>query len=268
MRTEKQVGLVVFDWAGTTTDYGSQAPVQVFDRTFQAFGVHFTRPEINAPMGLEKRAHIRALLSSERGAQLWEQAQGRPWTEADVERIYVQFEETLRAVVTEFCEPIAGVVEAVAQLRALGLKIGSTTGYNREIMGLVGPAAAAQGYAPDCIITPDDTGLGRPAPFMIYACMQLFGVWPSARVVKVGDTIADIREGKNAGAWSVGLLEGSNLLGLTREEAATMAPEALAECKAAARARYLEAGADFVLERIHDLPALIATIDARLAARA
>lgn len=268
MRTDKQVGLVVFDWAGTTTDYGSQAPVQVFDRTFRAFGVAFTRAEINAPMGLEKRAHIRALLSSERGGQLWERAQGRPWTEADVERIYAQFEATLRAVVTEFCEPIDGVVDAVAQLREMGIKIGSTTGYNREVMGLVGPAAATQGYAPDCIITPDDTGLGRPAPFMIYACMQRLGVWPVKRVVKVGDTIADIREGKNAGAWSVGLLTGSNLLGLTREEAETMAPEALAECKAAARARYLEAGADFVLESIRELPALISTIDARLAVQA
>ena len=53
-----QIQLVVFDWAGTTTDFGSQAPTQVFDRTFSQYGLHFSQQEINAPMGMEKKAHM------------------------------------------------------------------------------------------------------------------------------------------------------------------------------------------------------------------
>ena len=160
----------------------------------------FDRADINAPMGMEKRAHIRTMLSTEKGSALWQQAQGRAWTEADVNALYESFEETLRQVVAEYSHPIPGVPETVEELRKMGLKIGSTTGYTSEIMSLVAPVAAREGYAPDCIITPDQTdGLGRPTPFMLFACMQRLRVWPVSRVVKVGDTISDISERQERG---------------------------------------------------------------------
>ena len=261
--------LVVFDWAGTTTDYGSQAPVHVFDRTFKARGLSFDRADINAPMGMEKRAHIRTMLSTEKGSALWQQAQGRAWTEADVDALYESFEETLRQVVAEYSHPIPGVPETVEELRKMGLKVGSTTGYTSEIMSLVAPVAAREGYAPDCIITPDQTdGLGRPTPFMLFACMQRLRVWPVSRVVKVGDTISDISEGKSAGAWAIGILTGSNLVGLDQDEAATLPAEQVEARKAAARKAYLEAGADLVIDSIRELPDAIRVINARLAAEA
>ena len=71
------IQMVVFDWAGTTVDYGSSAPSVVFDRVFTEAGLHLTREEINRPMGLEKKAHIRQLLSSENGSTQWQQAYGR-----------------------------------------------------------------------------------------------------------------------------------------------------------------------------------------------
>lgn len=263
------LALVVFDWAGTTTDYGSQAPVHVFDRTFRARGLTFDRADINAPMGMEKRAHIRAMLSTEKGADLWRKAQGRAWTDADVDALYESFEATLRQVVAEYSHPMPGVPEAVGELRRMGLKIGSTTGYTSEIMDLVAPVAAREGYAPDCIITPDQTdGLGRPTPFMLYACMQRLRVWPANRVVKVGDTISDIREGKNAGAWAIGILTGSNLVGLDQTEAETLPAEQVEARKAEARAAYLAAGADLVIDSIRDLPEAIRTLNARIEAEA
>ena len=261
------IARVVFDWAGTTTDYGSQAPVQVFDQVFRTHGLCFDRADINAPMGMEKRAHIRAMLSTEKGSRLWRQAQGRDWAEGDVDGLYDAFEATLRQVVASFSHPIPGVAETVAELRRMGLRIGSTTGYTSEIMALVAPVAAREGYAPDCIITPDQTeGLGRPTPFMLYACMQRLRVWPATRVVKVGDTVSDIREGKGAGAWAIGVLTGSNLVGLAQAEAEALPPERLEALKAEARAAYLAAGADAVIDSIRDLPAAIRAIDARMAA--
>lgn len=258
------IALIVFDWAGTTTDYGSQAPVQVFARTFAARGLHFDRADINAPMGMEKRAHIRAMLSTEKGTRLWESAQGRSWTEADIDALYEAFEATLRQVVADFSHPIPGVPETIAALRAAGLKIGSTTGYSSEIMERVAPVAAREGYAPDCIVTPDQTGgLGRPTPFMVYECMRRLNVWPAERVVKVGDTLSDIREGKNAGARSIGILTASNLLGLDAAEAAALPVAEMAALKEKTRAAYLAAGADLVIDRFGDLPAAIVELNAR-----
>lgn len=261
---DKTIRLAVFDWAGTMTDFGSQAPMLVFDRTFSQFGLHFSREEINAPMGMEKKAHIRTMLSTENGRALWLEAKGRAWNEDDVECVYRQFEENLRQVVAEHSEVIPGAAETAAALRGRGIKIGSTTGYTSEMMQYVLPVAAAGGYAPDCVVTPDITGYSRPTPFMLFECMRRAGVYPPACVVKVGDTTTDIREGKNAGAWAVGVLVGSNLMGLSLQEYEQADEATLRTCKEKARAAYFAAGADLVIDSIWELPAAIDALNARL----
>ena len=52
--------LVIFDWAGTTVDYGSFAPVHAFALAFGKFGLTPTVEEIRAPMGMLKRGHAPA----------------------------------------------------------------------------------------------------------------------------------------------------------------------------------------------------------------
>lgn len=256
-----KIQLVVFDWAGTTTDFGSQAPVHVFDRTFSQYGLHFTREEINAPMGMEKKAHIRTMLSTAHGSELWQNAKGRPWTEQDVDAVYESFEENLRHVVAEYSRVMPGVSETVQQLRTQGVKIGSTTGYTSEIMQYVLPVAKSDGYDPDCVVTPDVVGFGRPTPFMLYECMRQTGVWPASQVVKVGDTVVDIQEGKNAGAWAIGVLKGSNLMGLSQEEHEQTDEKDLQDRAEKTRQAYLAAGADLVIDSILDLPEAIHTLE-------
>ena len=265
MNQQYQIGLVVFDWAGTTVDYGSSAPSEVFDRVFSAAGITLTREEINAPMGMEKKAHIRELLSCPSGRDQWKTRYKRPWNEEDVERLYQEFEATLSQVVAEYSVPLPGVREAVAALRDMGIKIGSTTGYNAQIMEKVIPAAKALGYEADCVVTPDVTGKGRPSPFMLYECMRQMEIYPPCRVVKVGDTVVDIAEGKNAGAYTIGVLTGSNLLGLTQAEYEDMERHELSRRKKKAALRYLESGADLVIDSIQELPQVIQTLNRRMA---
>ena len=81
----------------------------------------------------------------------------------------------------------------------------------------------------------------------------------------MGDTVVDIQEGKNAGAWSVGILTGSNLLGLTQAEYQAMAPDELEARKRKAADRYREAGADLVIDSIWDLPAAVEELNRRMA---
>ena len=113
-------------------------------------------------------------------------------------------------------------------------------------------------------MTPDIAGVGRPTPFMLYECMKKFNVYPPESVIKVGDTITDIKEGKNAGAWSIGLLNGSNLMGLTREEADHMDPLKLAARKEEVRKKYMEAGADLVLDHISQLPDAVELLNRKM----
>ena len=265
MDNQNKIQMVVFDWAGTTVDYASSAPSTVFERVFTSIGIKLTREEINRPMGMEKKAHIRELLSCESGNRQWLETQKRPWEESDVEMLYHKFEEMLYQVVAEYSTPIPGVVETVAELRDQGIKIGSTTGYTSQMMEQVVPKARTMGYEADCVVTPDITKASRPTPFMLFECMRQLKVYPPCKVAKVGDTVVDMLEGKNAGAWSIGILNGSNLLGLSQEEFHTMDAEQLKQCKQKTAEAYRQAGADLVIDSIRDLPAALEELNRRLA---
>ena len=75
--------------------------------------------------------------------------------------------------------------------------------------------------------------------------------------MKIGDTVSDILEGKNAGAVTVGVLEGSSEIGLLESEYERLTDEEKNELKNKAAARYLEAGADYVVDNLSSVLELI-----------
>src|SRR3712207_6338466 len=82
---------VVLDWAGTTVDHGSLAPMGAFVEAFGRFGVEVTVEEARGPMGMAKRPHVAAILALPRVAEAWERAHGRAPTGADVDAVYEAF---------------------------------------------------------------------------------------------------------------------------------------------------------------------------------
>ena len=46
----KKIKAVIFDWAGTTVDFGCMAPVQAFVEVFKEFGIEPTMEEVREPM--------------------------------------------------------------------------------------------------------------------------------------------------------------------------------------------------------------------------
>ena len=245
---------IIFDWAGTTVDYGSFAPVQAFVEAFEAFGITPTLEEVRKPMGMLKIDHIRTMLSMDRIHDLWKEKQGRDWTEDDVQHVYEIFEKKIMEILSRFAEPKPYVVETIQKLREMGLKIGSTTGYTDEMMAVVVPGAKAKGYEPDCWFSPDAVGkCGRPYPYMIFKNMEALKLQDVSRVMKVGDTVSDIKEGKNAGMISVGILEGSSVLGLIESEYNSLTPSAKASILDQAAQTYKNAGADYVIKDIRGI---------------
>ena len=63
MNDSGQIKAVIFDWAGTTVDFGSLAPLAAFRAAFQDSGVPVSDDEIRGPMGHEKRQHITYMLN-------------------------------------------------------------------------------------------------------------------------------------------------------------------------------------------------------------
>lgn len=220
---------VIFDWAGTTVDFGCTSPVSAFKEAFRRAGIDVTDEEVRAPMGLLKRDHIKTMLAMPRIAQAWQDKYGAAATDADAEKIYADFEPALMAVVTE--------------------------------------GARKGGYAPEMVQTADsNNGFGRPWPYMIFSNMRGLGLSNVRQVVKVGDTTSDMAEAKNAGVIAVGVCVGSSMIGLDAQSWAALPEAERTEQIKSARQRFYAAGADYVIESIGDLPALIEDLNARSAA--
>jgi phosphonoacetaldehyde hydrolase len=259
------VRAVIFDWAGTTVDYGSRAPVAAFTELFRRRGVPVTEEEARRPMGAHKKEHIRQMLAMESVANRWLHARGAEPSPEDVDSLYGEFIPLQMEVIKLHADVIPETVQTVQTLRECGIKIGSTTGYTREMMAPLLRASAEGGYLPDSVVCADEVPAGRPAPWMALECAMRLGVYPVFACVKVGDTVADIAEGLNAGMWSVGITKTGNELGLSQAEVDALSGTELANRLATASERLLAAGAHYTIEGLAELPAVIESINQRLA---
>ncbi len=256
---------VIFDWAGTIIDFGSCGPMGVFVEAFASFGVEISITEARGPMGKPKRDHIADLMALPRVAEAWRARHGYTVTDADIDRVYDVFVPMNVKVAANFAGLIPGAAETVAACRARGLKIGSTTGYTREIMAPILPIAAAQGYSPDNLVCAGDLAEGRPSPLMMYRTFADLGVYPPAAVVKVDDTAPGIEEGLAAGTWTVAVAASGNETGLSLSEWLALDTAGREAAAAPARAKLKACGAHYVIDTIAELEPVIDAIEQRLA---
>lgn len=249
---------VLLDWAGTTVDYGSRAPMAVFIEIFRRCGIPITAEEARGPMGRAKRDHIATIVAMPRVTALWQEVHGRPPVDADIDGMYREFlplqKETLARMGSDV---IPGVSDAIAALRSRGLKIGSSTGYTRELMEVVAPRAVSGGYAPDTMICADDVPAGRPLPWMNFLACQQLGVYPPASVVVVDDTPVGIEAGLNAGMLTVAVTQTGNSLGLSEAEVEQLPVAERQQRLDQIAADFRRVGAHHVIRSVAELPALL-----------
>ncbi len=259
------VQLVVFDWAGTTIDFGCMAPAGAFAELFQRHGVHATVEEARGPMGMHKRDHIRTMIQMPSLAKQWEAKHGHVATEDDVEALFNEFIPMQLEVLPNYCTMIPGVIETANALRARGLKLGGTTGYNAEMMQICMDAAKKAGYVPDASVAGSQVPAGRPAPWMAVQVAMNLGVYPFESIIKVGDTVTDIHEGLNGGMWAVGITVTGNEVGLSPADWTALPAAEQQRLNDKASVKLLEAGAHYVIDGVKDLLPVVDAINARLA---
>jgi len=263
MNDDGRIRAVLLDWAGTAIDHGSRAPARVFVEVFAAVGIELTESEARGPMGLAKRDHVAAILALPRVHELWSRIHQRHPSPVDVDDIYRRFLPLQKAVLADHCEPIPGVIEAVDFCRRHGIAIGSTTGYTRELMDVVIPAAARAGFAPDVVICSDEISAGRPAPWANFRAAERLRIYPPAAIVVIDDTAPGVAAGRNAGMPTLGVTLTGNGLGLSAEALARLAADERAQRAAAVGSMLLAAGADGCLGGVADLPAWLEARDFR-----
>ena len=255
---------VLLDWAGTAMDFGCIAPAVVFVEVFKRQGVPIDMVEARAPMGAHKRVHIQRITELDSVRARWQARHGRLPNEADVNRMFKEFVPLQLKCLSDYSELIPGTLEAVAELRKRGIKIGSTTGYMTEMMKINLRDAARQGYKPDSTVCASEVPAGRPYPYMCLQNVMNLGVTTVEACVKVDDTVPGVEEGLNAGMWTIGLAVSGNEVGLSLKAWKRLSKAEKEEKRARAHRRMAQAGAHYTVDTIAEMMPCIDDIEARI----
>lgn len=190
--------LVICDMAGTTVEDAGQVPA-AFTAALAEQGIVLSPAEVNAVRGASKRQTIHALTpeGSDRAARS--------------AATYAAFVRHLKAAFAQGVRPVAGAVETFRWLRERGVKIALDTGFDREITNLLLTALDWQTGVVDAVVCGDEVSAGRPAPYLIFRCLEAAGVQSVHRVAAIGDTVLDLQAGHHAGVrWNIGVLSGAH----------------------------------------------------------
>jgi len=255
---------VLLDWAGTTMDFGCMAPARVFVEVFTRRNVPITIEEARAPMGAHKRVHMQKISELDSVRARWQQAHGRPPNDGDVSAMFAEFVPLQVACLSEYSTLIPGTLEAVAELRRRGIRIGSTTGYLAEMMLVNQKDAKRQGYEPDATVCAGEVPAGRPYPYMCLLNVIRLGVSAVQACVKIDDTVPGVEEGLNAGMWTIGLAVSGNEVGMTLEHWNALPAAGQKLKRERAYTRLQQCGAHYTVDTIADIMPCIDDIQARI----
>ena len=199
------IQLAMFDMAGTTVnDEVDGHPLMVISmmRAFAKHGIELAPDAINKHRGKQKSEAIQTLLK--------EVAELSP---ADAERVgdsvYRDFLHELESNLASISE-IDGTTELFRHLRSKDIHIGVGSGFPMQVVqAIVSQLGWLEKGLLDYVGSAEQVGVGRPNPQMILDAMKQLNITDGSKVVKIGDTVVDIQEGKNARAWTVAVLTGS-----------------------------------------------------------
>ena len=191
--------LAVFDIAGTTVR-DEKFVALAFQKALANGGHDLEISQIDTVMGLAKPVAIGLVLELDPNSE-------------KVQAIHDDF----RAEMVKFyqederVQPIEGATKVFSMLRENGVKVALDTGFDREITDIILQRLGWDSSVLDGSMTVDEVAVGRPAPDMIQALMAQFGVVSPERVMKLGDTVSDMKEGRAAGCGLViGVLSGTD----------------------------------------------------------
>lgn len=131
------------------------------------------------------------------------------------EDLYTIFDKELaEAYNTIDIKPQPGTLEIFKALQQKNILVVLNTGYNKTTAkSLLNKLNWQQGEQIDGLVTATDVQNNRPLPDMIQLAMKQFFITDANEVAKVGDSIIDIEEGKNAGCGlSIGITTGAHTM--------------------------------------------------------
>jgi phosphonatase-like hydrolase len=197
------IKMVVFDMAGTVLNENNVV-YKTLRKAINEAGYNFTLDEVLAQgAGKEKLQAIKSILD------VYAQKQD----DRLAGEIYGRFIVYLKdAYNTLEILPQDNAEDLFRELKDKEIRVVLNTGYNTETaQTLINKLGWEKGVQYDSLVTATDVDHNRPDPDMIWLAMERFGITDAHEVAKVGDSIIDIEEGKNAGcSLNVGITTGAH----------------------------------------------------------
>lgn len=201
----KKFSAVLFDTIGTTVvEDRPDIITNCFVDAFVGEGFIVTSAEISTIRGQDKLGGIRQLITQQGG-------------DARVAiSVLNRFKENFRSQLRHFRE-VDDLEGVLSKLRNDSVKLGVGTGLPSDLFKLLYDHLRWERFRFDFIGISDEIGFSRPHPAMIDLMRQRFGI-AKEEFLKVGDTVADIREGKNAGVRTAVVMSGTQSSTLIQNE--------------------------------------------------
>jgi phosphonatase-like hydrolase len=197
--------LVVFDLGGTIIHDRGEVPA-AFAAALRAFRIDFDPEDVAAWRGASKREVLEQLVARQQPSL---PARDRDALVGDVQQ---RFRDALQVQLRAAPDlAMADAASAFARLKSAGIRIALNSGFDRPVLDTILGLTGWSGGVFDVVVCGDDVPMGRPAPLMIFRCMEQAGVADPRRVAVVGDTRLDLEAAANAGAaYRVAVLTGAH----------------------------------------------------------
>ncbi|AZA91603.1 Phosphonoacetaldehyde hydrolase [Chryseobacterium nakagawai] len=196
----KNIELLVLDMAGTTVNEDNVV-YKTLTKAVNEYGYEVKLEQVLITCaGMEKLEAITSLLKEING------------NEEDAAAIFENFSGKLKDAYQNLeVKPINGTEDFLLKMKAQHKKVVLNTGYTYEIaQQLLDKLQWKENIHFDALITADDVSESRPSPEMINLAMKKFNILEPEKVLKAGDSVIDIEEGKNAGCGlTVAVLSGA-----------------------------------------------------------
>ena len=257
----------IFDLGGTIVDKYSLSPLLSLQKAYSLKKLYVPNKLIIKDMGKHKFEHIRELCNENLINTQFRIHNDRDISTIDMESIFNDFNDIQIQYMNMNLNIIPETSSIIHYLRQNDIKVGITTGFNNVQMNIAVDKLRYNHIIIDSAVSSEFSS--RPLPHMIRKNMNNLQIEDPKQVIKIDDTCVGIQEGINAGCYTVGVARWSvnmdmfSLDTLTKEaftEACFNHTDIINHKLIESRRRLKEAGADFVIDTLDELPSIIKSI--------
>ena len=253
----------IFDLGGTIVDRYSLTPFLSLKKVFQKHNIYITNKRIFKDMGKDKKDHLIDILSDQSVIHQWINNFHRVPLKKDIDSLFDDFNHIQTGYSEEMIDVLPETRECIDYLQFNYIQTGVTTGFNQENMDIIRDKLERRSIYLDsyvsstCLNNPS-----RPYPYMIQKNMENLHIKDPKELIKIDDTVVGIHEGLRAKCWTVGVARWSINMNIhSIEDAYGFSIDDVQDKLMNSRIILEEAGADYVIDTLDELPQVIENIN-------